>query len=42
MSVALSSDASKLAASYYRVDGIDSQNIISFYNFGEGGKGQAG
>lgn len=42
MSVALSSDASRLAASYYRVDGIDSQNIISFYNFGEGGKGQAG
>ena len=42
MAVALSSDASKLVASYYRVDGIDSQNIISFYNFGEGGKGQSG
>lgn len=42
MAVALSSDASRLAASYYRVDGIDSQNIISFYNFGEGGKGQSG
>ena len=42
MAVALSSDASKLAASYYRVEGIDSQNIISFYNFGEGGKGQSG
>ncbi|MBE5956027.1 MAG: hypothetical protein E7253_06200 [Lachnospiraceae bacterium] len=42
MAVALSSDASKLVASYYRVDGIDSQNIVSFYNFGEGGKGQSG
>ncbi len=42
IAVALSSDASKLVASYYRVDGIDSQNIISFYNFGEGGKGQSG
>lgn len=42
MAVAMSSDASKLVASYYRVDGIDSQNIISFYNFGEGGKGQSG
>jgi len=42
MAVAISPDASRLAASYYRVDGIDSQNIISFYNFGEGGKGQAG
>lgn len=42
MAIALSSDASKLVASYYRVDGIDSQNIISFYNFGEGGKGQSG
>lgn len=42
MAIAISSDASKLAASYYRVDGIDSQNIVSFYNFGEGGKGQSG
>ena len=42
MAIALSSDASKLVASYYRVDGIDSQNILSFYNFGEGGKGQTG
>lgn len=42
MAVAMSSDASKLVASYYRVDGIDSQNIISFYNFGEGGKGVSG
>ena len=42
MAIALSSDASKLVASYYRIDGIDSQNIISFYNFGEGGKGQSG
>ncbi len=42
MAVAISSDASRLAASFYRVDGIDSQNILSFYNFGEGGKGQSG
>lgn len=42
MAVALSSDGSKLVASYYRVDGIDSQNVLSFYNFGEGGKGQSG
>lgn len=42
MSVALSPDGSRLVASYYRVDGIDSQNILSFYNFGEGGKGQSG
>lgn len=42
IAVALSSDGSKLVASYYRVDGIDSQNVLSFYNFGEGGKGQSG
>lgn len=42
MAVALSADGSKLVASYYRVDGIDSQNVLSFYNFGEGGKGQSG
>lgn len=42
MAVALSEDGVRLVASYYRVDGIDSQNILSFYNFGEGGKGQSG
>lgn len=42
MAVAISSDAKKLAASFYRVEGIDSQNVLSFYNFGEGGKGQSG
>lgn len=42
MAVAISSDAMKLAASFYRVEGIDSQNVLSFYNFGEGGKGQSG
>lgn len=42
MAVDLSADGSKLVASYYRVEGINSQNILSFYNFGEGGKGQSG
>lgn len=42
MAVAISSDGMKLAASFYRVEGIDSQNVLSFYNFGEGGKGLSG
>lgn len=42
LDVAISSDGSKLVASLYRVEGIDSQNTLAFYNFGEGGKGQDG
>ncbi|MCI5597234.1 MAG: DUF5711 family protein [Lachnospiraceae bacterium] len=42
LAVAISSDGKKMVASYYCVDGIDSKNVLSFYNFGEGGKGQSG
>lgn len=42
LDVAISSDGLKMAASFYCVDGINSKNVLSFYNFGEGGKGQSG
>lgn len=42
LAVAISSDGQKMAASFYCVDGINSKNVLSFYNFGEGGKGQSG
>lgn len=42
LDVAISSDGTKLVASLYRVEGIDSKNTLAFYNFGEGGKGQSG
>ena len=42
MSVAISSDGEKMVASFYCIEGISSKNIISFYHFGEGGKGQHG
>jgi hypothetical protein len=42
LAVAISSDGTKLAASFCCIDGINSKNVLSFYNFGEGGKGQSG
>ncbi|MDO4555423.1 MAG: DUF5711 family protein [Lachnospiraceae bacterium] len=42
LAVAISSDGEKLAASFYGAEGINSKNVLSFYNFGEGGKGQNG
>lgn len=42
LDVAISSDGKKMAASFYCIDGINAKNVISFYNFGEGGKGQSG
>lgn len=42
LDVAISSDGKKMAASFYCIDGITAKNIVSFYNFGEGGKGQSG
>lgn len=42
LAVSISSDGMKMAVSYYFVDGMKSKNILSFYNFGEGGKGQSG
>lgn len=42
LDVAISSDGKKMAASFYCIDGINAKNVVSFYNFGEGGKGQSG
>lgn len=42
LSVDISSDGEKLVASYYRIEGIESKNVLSFYHFGEGGKGKSG